>query len=159
MLKQTLQENIETKLFAESFGGILICGINWGGKQSDLVEIDNTQKSFFSAPMYIGKFHNRILKWFELWGHPLSANEIEIGKFEKSIIYTNWLSTKSPNFNGNIYNDCVSNRELFLSMIEYLKPGLIFFLSTKLHESLNSSDCILSVTKSLGRLVKDKNFI
>lgn len=47
MIKHTLQENIETKLCAESFGGILICGVNWAGKQSDLVEIDNTQKSFF----------------------------------------------------------------------------------------------------------------
>lgn len=153
--------NIETNIYPESFGGILICGINWGGDESDMVLEESNYKTFFSnKKQYDWKFRNRILKWFELWGHKLSTSENDIGKLEISISYTNWLDSKSKNFEGkNIYSECVINNQLFFNILDFLKPRLIFFMSNQLLEAFNSKVCRPKVNEILGNQIRQKNYL
>lgn len=145
-----LLENIETEINEYSFGGILICGINWGGNSDDV--IDSSPKTFFSdQENKKWNFRNRILKWFESWGHLLKTDVMEIGRFEKSITYTNWLGTKSPNMDGkNVFFECSTSPQLFIETINYLKPSIIMFASCDLQYALNSESCISHVTHIFG---------
>lgn len=150
--------NIETKIYEECTGGILICGINWGGNETDRLNEDSNYKTFFSNEnRYNWKFRNRILKWFELWEHKLVSKEKDIGKFEKSISYTNWLCIKSKNFDGkSILHECVKNNQIFINTLEFLKPRLIFFMSNQLLEAFNSKECLPKAIELFGIKTKEK---
>ncbi|MBS1552234.1 MAG: hypothetical protein JST15_09235 [Bacteroidetes bacterium] len=146
------KSNIETQIYKESYNGILICGLNWGGVPSnDISCFKENEKKFFSHKMYDEKFRNRILKWFELWDIPIETEEDKIGSFEKSIIYTNWLDSKSKNLDGvDTLNQLKTNYAQILQTIKILTPKIIIFFSKNLMYAINSDEILNQINKILG---------
>lgn len=151
--------NTATACFAENRkAGIMICGINWGGSPEE--ESTEEKESFFSdSSVNSYPYRNRLLVWFELFGHPLSTKPENAGVFEKSIIQTNWLNNQSPNMNGkSLYTECVNQWANFEYHLSTLEPKIIVFLSVSLLDTLNSQACIKNATKTLGEACKPDYF-
>lgn len=146
------KSNIETQIYKESYNGILVCGLNWGGTPTD----DNSnfkqnEKKYFSHEMYDYRFRNRILSWFKLWDIKIETEEEKIGSFEKSIIYTNWLCSKSENLDGiDTLSQLKTNYTQIIHTIKVLTPKIIIFLSKNLMYAINSDEILAKVTKVLG---------
>lgn len=145
------KDNIETRLYNECYNGILVCGLNWGGtaKENDTFFTEN-EKQFISHPIYNNyKFVNRIVKWFSLFGHELSS--VNPGKFEKSFVYTNWLTSQSPQFDkSNPYSKLLQDTNHIVSIIHQLKPSIIFFFSKNMIFAINEVDIYDRVKSILG---------
>lgn len=143
--------NSPTKIYPENEqGGLLICGINWGGDPDESQEAE--EKSFFSdSQVNAYRLRSRVVNWFRLFGHPLVEERGKEGPFERSIIQTNWLRGKSRNVKGkNLINDCSANAESLLCHLEKFHPRLILFLSNTLLMALNSPPCKSQVEEILG---------
>lgn len=145
--------NIETQIYKESYNGILICGLNWGGSSAnDNSYFKKNEKKYFSHKIYDYRFRNRILKWFELWDIKIETKEEKIGIFEKSIIYTNWLGSKSKNLDGiDTVTQFKANYTQILHTIKILTPKIIIFLSKELMYAINSDEILIQVNKILGK--------
>lgn len=147
--------NLATKLFPESRqGGLMICGINWGGAPDEgyVWSRDVTGDSFFSDARFNDfPYRNRLLKWFELFGHSLATSEDKAGEFEKSIVQTNWLRSQSPNMRDKDLNaECVSEWGNFEFHIARLQPKLLMFMGVQLLDILNSPACAGPAERLLG---------
>lgn len=143
--------NTTTACFNENReAGIMICGINWGGSPD--APANQEIASFFSdITVNNYPYRNRLLKWFELLGHPLSVRSDTVSEFERSIIQTNWLSSQSPNMSGKlIISECINEWDNFEYHLQQLKPKIIIFSSVSLLEALNSEKCIESANALLG---------
>jgi hypothetical protein len=83
--------NTLTKLFPEnSKGGLVICGINWGGDPNDAEDTTGPRSFFSDSSVNKTPYRDRLVSWFALLGHPLSHDTA--GPFERCIVQTNWLS-------------------------------------------------------------------
>lgn len=149
--------NTTTASFTENReGGLMICGINWGGSEdetpNDGDNLKKERKSFFSdADVNNWPYRNRLLRWFELFGHPLRTTEDLSNQFERSIIQTNWLSSQSKNMAGkSIRAECISEWDNFAWHVQTIKPKIIVFLSVSLLDTLNSSACVENAKLILG---------
>lgn len=122
--------NVATAKFAENYvEGIMVCGINWGGDPSG--NMTPEEPSFFSdKDVNDYPYRNRLLRWFQLWGHSLETVRGRDGAFERSIIQTNWLSDQRRTMHGqDTYETCVSNRDNFFLHLRALRPRLVFFFA------------------------------
>jgi len=93
------------------------------------------------------------LEWFENWGHQLEKAEPKLGKFERSISYTNWLTSKTTNIK-DIYKKCIKDYSSIFQTLNELKPRLMFLLSAQLLYALNSQDCLKIATQIFGKCEK-----
>ncbi|MWJ26726.1 hypothetical protein GPM19_00640 [Halomonas sp. ZH2S] len=127
---------VHTRIIEENReGGLLLCGINHGyskhDERQDATGIDrsDSHKSFFSdSEVNDYPFRNKIVSWFDLWGYELARSKRLAGRFERSIIQTNWLQTCSNNVRGvNTQRACIEEHKSFLETCSALKPGIIFF--------------------------------
>lgn len=121
-------------------GSLLLCGLNHGYSKNDErldavgVERADPYKSFFSDRRVNDYLYRNILvKWFDLWGYPLSGDEDLAGPFERSIVQTNWLQTCSHDLEGvNVQQECIAQCESFLATCAVLKPKVILFFGREL---------------------------
>lgn len=93
-----LQFSTDPGLLAK--GGLLICGINWGG-DSDNPEVEQPSESwapYFSHPGNSSRYQTCLLKWFDLWGWKL--NPVEPTPLDLAILQTNLFFTQSKSFPG-----------------------------------------------------------
>jgi hypothetical protein len=126
--------NLDTRLYEDgSSGGLMICGYNSAGPVDTAVPTGPVHgESFFSDDRLVGVgggYRRKIVRWFELLGHPLAGAESRAGPFERSIVQTNWLTDQSPNLNGrSIVPELVRARANFEFHVEQLKPRLVFFM-------------------------------
>lgn len=110
-------------------GGLLICGINHGysneDERKDNAGIDRSDKykSFFSDKEVNNySFRNRIAASFELWGYALHSDKQVAGKFEKSLVQTNWLNTVYLGMSKNL----TAGRHALMTTVTSLKSALCF---------------------------------
>ena len=150
--------NTTTASFTENReGGLMICGINWGGSEEETPNDGDTlkkeKKSFFSdADVNNWPYRNRLLTWFELFGHPLKTTENMSNQFERSIIQTNWLSSQSKNMAGkSLRAECIREWDNFEWHVQTIRPKIIIFLSVSLLDTLNSSACAEKANLLLGK--------
>ena len=135
--------NVETRKYEEnSQGGLMICGMNWGGEQSlDPKCPSNAKKppTFFSDTTNAYEYKDKIVDWFGYFGHPLKRVKEEARRFEKSILQTNWLTHQSKDTTKIKYPvDYVAGWENFERRLIALNPKLIIFLSVSLLDVFNS---------------------
>jgi len=158
---------IHTKLFeANSKGSLLICGAEHGYSKRDLKQdsmgIDriNERRSFFSdSSVNNYPFRNTIVNWFKLWGYSLSNNLDTVTEFDKSIVQCNWLQTSANNMKGrNTAREYIDASSDFLLICKELKPSLIIFISTKLHEAFSSDDLSGQVEDIFGKRISSLEF-
>lgn len=143
--------NVMTACFDENrAGGIMVCGINWGGDPNG--EPSHESASFFSDEAVNNyPYRNRLLKWFNLWGEPLETKRGKEGAFERSIVQTNWLSDQTPTMHGrSIVEACVAKKSDFLFHLQTLRPRIILFCGSTLSKALNDPRCKAGAEGSLG---------
>ncbi len=143
--------NIATKLFPEGEkGGLLICGVNWGGDPSEPSTAENP--SFFSDKRVNDyRYRNRLVKWFALLGHPLEEKDGMETSFERSIVQTNWLYGQAKDMRDkDIVAECIAHPDCFLYHIETLRPSLVMLVGLGLFKALNASTCRERAERSLG---------
>ncbi|GHS90032.1 hypothetical protein FACS189487_11280 [Campylobacterota bacterium] len=154
--------NIATGLFKgyNDKEGIMVCGYEWGYSKADL-ERDSKNDSpppqdssennaIFSKNPY--PFARRIIKWFSLWGHPLSEKE---DAFEKTIVQTNWCDTQAHHVEENYWDKLLATDQLanFLKHVKELQPRLILFFGSKQIEVLQDSRAIAPFQEIVGKIV------
>ena len=138
--------NLATSQFPENReGGLMICGINWGGPEdAAALTQDVFGDSFFSDARFVAgpsPYRRNIIRWFELFGHPLAGSESEAGPFERSVVQTNWRSDQSPHVKGeSAHAELVRAWGNFEFHVEQLKPRLLMFMGVNLLETLNSTE-------------------
>jgi hypothetical protein len=93
--------------------GLMICGYEWGFSKTDQETLqggehprNNVQYVFSNKAAEYGPVANswaydkRIIKWFEIWGHPLKT-EGHGGDFEKCLLQTNWCDDMNNRITGS----------------------------------------------------------
>lgn len=150
--------NVPTAPYLENqAGGIMVCGINWGGEPSSVAE----EPSFFSdATVGDDRFRNRLLSWFELWGYPLATERGHEGAFERSIVRTNWLRDQQRSMRGKeIVAACIAGKDNFFRHLRALRPRVVFFCGSTLIHTLNDARCKNETIECLGRPKEDLRYI
>ncbi len=148
--------NLATRVFDENhIGGLMICGINWGGPEdSTPLTKDEFGESFFSDARFAdgpSPYRRNVVRWFFLLGHPLAGSEKGAGPFERSIVQTNWLPDQSPNMSGRATRlELVGEWGNFQFHLERLKPKLLMFMGVQLLEALNSPECLAGTVHIFG---------
>ena len=144
--------NSPTKRFVEnSAGGLVICGLNWGGDPAGPATGDEP-RSFFSDPrVNRAPYRDRLVSWFGRLGHPLSTEVA--GPFERSIIQTNWLSGayfQSRNMTGKLGSllDATILADV-VRRFRLLRPRLIVFAGITVFDAF--STCHSSFEDVIGR--------
>lgn len=150
--------------------GLAIIGYEWGGTSEENHHPDqehprptsnNTQATFsYKTPLY-GKqalkwpYDSRIHKWFQMWGHPLSRENLG-GTFEKSIVQTNWCNDQNPRITGSIYKklNAPENLSNFLFHIRELDPELIIFMGSAMINVLQNPSILQEFTSIMGPITQ-----
>ena len=163
--------NIANSLFAglNDKRGILICGYEWGfSKEDQRLYVDGYEPVFdpnavtiFSnkVPSYgeralAWRYDKRIIKWFGLWGHPLSGHGLG-GEFEKCLVQTNWCNTQGHSIAGN-YCQRLSQAEQvenFLFHAQILDPSLIIFMGSAIIDVLQAREVMEGFVKTAGKQI------
>lgn len=161
--------NIGNSIFTghNDIEGIFLCGYEWGYGKTDQAE-DETGLSIepnfdakytFSnkSPCYGEKafkwrYDNRIIKWFELWGHPLNREGLG-SDFDKSFIQTNWCSTQDNKIDGNCYEKLMQTEQInnFINHISGFKPKITFFFGSRLINALQDNRVTKQFTDIMGK--------
>ncbi len=91
--------NMRNKIFKESAGGILICGINWGGDPNGKDDGYSGKYAFTDKEHNSFRYSETLIKWFEAWGIKLDRSSSP-GPLERSFIQTNWCDSQSKDAKG-----------------------------------------------------------
>lgn len=172
-MSSTPELNIGNSIF-EGFNdknGILLCGYEWGGDPSgegpDFDRLKSHKHTFSNkAPGYGDAILNepydrRLIKWFGLWGHPLSREGLG-GNFEKSLIQTNWCDTQATDMRDvDVYGKLLDPLQVdnFLFHVATLEPRVIFFLGIKQLECLQHPDVLPKFERIAGKSLGEPNFV
>jgi hypothetical protein len=162
----TTEVMFDTREFPEQRGGMLVCGINWGGDPATTSADPNRERyyrSFFSdaSPEVMNqcRYRDRILCWLSLLGLSLKTTPEDAGPLERSISQVNWLSDQTPDTSDqNNLTRCIAENEFFFRHLDYVRPSFILFLSCDLLRALNASQCLPEAESILGRRCADPGF-
>lgn len=132
--------------------GIAICGYEWGFSKKDQEQFSNGAEPEFD-PHAITTFPNKvpahgeraldwiyerkIIKWFGLWGHPLSRQGVD-GVFERCLVQTNWCNTEGHHIEENYFQKLSANDQIenFLFHVRTLDPALLLFMGSAMIDVL-----------------------
>jgi hypothetical protein len=122
---------VSTKDKPERYGGILICGTNYGGKARP--EIDMTEWADYFTDYKSNRtgdwFVSRLMSWFNWWGLPLETQEGKPTELNLAITQTNLFYDASPacdvsSKTKSEMNDAYTKLEIIIR--HYDISGLIF---------------------------------
>lgn len=128
--------------------GLMICGYEWGFSEADQKLYESGEEVFFDknaittfsnkSPAhgeraFTWKYDKRVVKWFGLWGHPLSRDGLG-GIFEKLILQTNWCNTEGYKIEENYHKKLTNQEQIenFISHIKEFEPSLILFMGSEI---------------------------
>lgn len=132
-------ERFATASFPETYRGLYLCGINWGGEDSDRMAAQvRARRSFFSDDSIDGyPYRTRILTWFALWGRPLAREPARAGPLERAISQTNWLSDRSKRSEHRTQPAyLLDHLDEFLDVCRERNPRVILLLGSCLGSAL-----------------------
>lgn len=147
--------------------GLMICGYEWGlskkdqeldylGKDvfcdKDAVTIFSNKSPAFGERAFSWRYDNRIVKWFEIWGHPLSR-EVLGGDFEKCIMQTNWCNTEGNKITENYYQKLTDPEQVknFIFHIRHFEPSLIIFMGSEMMNVLQDAKVLERFSDVMGQ--------
>lgn len=152
--------------------GIMLCGYEWGFSKSDqytsLIQERNrigVPHAFSNKAAEYGeianswKYDQRIIYWFELFGHKLSQRETG-GNFEKCLLQTNWCDTQNNKMEGDYWSKLLepSQADNFITHIEMFKPRLIFFFGSQIIKILQSDKVLPRFIETAGEVTELLSF-
>lgn len=147
--------------------GLMICGYEWGFSEADKKLFESGEEVFFDknaittfsnkSPAhgdraFTWKYDKRIVKWFSLWGHPLSREGLG-GDFEKLILQTNWCNTEGYKIQENYYTKLTNQEQIenFIFHIKKFTPSLILFMGSEIINILQDSSVKHRFEEILGQ--------
>lgn len=161
--------NLGNSIFAglNSERGIMICGYEFGLNKEDqrIAESGETQfcdpgaVTTFSnkSPMHGDRafgwvYDNRIIKWFALWGHPLSREGLG-GDFEKCILQTNWCDTEGNRIEEDYFSKLTSEDQInnFIFHVAEFEPMLLFFMGSEMINILQDARVLPRFVEVVGQ--------
>lgn len=162
--------NIATGIFKghNDSQGIMICGYEWG--EDDTNEADEDQVFNKDIPVTFSnkvpcygekalnwRYDKKIIKWFELWGHPLSRIDSG-GNFEKCILQTNWCNSQNKKMNGDYWKKLLAEEQInnFVFHVNSFKPRLIIFFGSQMIHILQNEKVLNPFRNVMGAIVSDK---
>jgi len=146
--------------------GLMICGYEWGYSKEDQRLDESDEDCFYDkdaittfsnkSPMhgdraFSWRYDNRIIQWFDMWGHPLSREELGSG-FEKCIIQTNWCDTEGNTINEDYYRKLTNPRQIenFIFHIKTFEPSVIFFMGSQIIDILQDEKVLDKFVDIMG---------
>ena len=114
--------NMRNKIFKESKGGILICGINWGGDPNGKDDGNSGKYAFTDKEHNSFRYSETLIGWFKAWG--IELDRPNPGPLERSFIQTNWCDSQSKNASGVSGYD-YDHTELFKLIKEYQPRAIV----------------------------------
>lgn len=150
----------DTAGFPEQHGGMMICGIDWGGDPEKTMRDQDRDKycrSFFSddSSQWIMNrciYRKRIVEWLGELGLKLESDPKKAGPLEKSISQINWLPDQSVNTaHQNNLARCTAEHDFFIQHLQHVRPSMVLFLSCDLLRALNTQPCLHKTEHILGK--------
>lgn len=155
--------------------GIMICGYEWGFSKQDQLEdethtatpenkdartIFSNKSPRFGDKAFYWKYDNRIIKWFELWGHRLSRDGLG-GDFEKTLMQTNWCDTQGHSMPKETHAKLLDKYQVdnFIYHIRELDPSLILFMGSALIQILQNEKVLGRFSEIMGGPTSAPRFI
>ncbi len=146
--------------------GLMICGYEWGFSKEDQRLFDSGEPVFHNQTANTTfsnkypahgeralswRYDNRIIKWFSLWGHPLSRDGLG-DDFEKCILQTNWCNTDGHKIRENYYTKLTNPQQLknFIHHIKTFTPDLIFFMGSEMINILQDKRVMGMFSEEMG---------
>ncbi len=127
----SIQYRFANRLGEHSLGGIILCGMNWGGGGHGTTEANNFDgwTEYFSSLENRYKYQEEIIKWFAAWGFPLTPDDPSI--MDKALSQTNLFLNSSKHFNHKSYaeEDWIEALENLSQSVSMLKASAILFFS------------------------------
>ena len=146
--------------------GLMICGYEWGFSEKDQRMVESGEEIFFDKDAvtvfpnkspahgkraFSWKYDNRVIKWFSLWGHPLSREALG-GDFEKCLVQTNWCNTEGHKIDEDYYHKLTNSEQLenFIFHIKELEPSLILFMGSEMINILQDKNVMKLFSEVMG---------
>jgi hypothetical protein len=168
--KERIVLNLATGLFKgyNDKDGIMLCGYEWGYSKADrereekqgppVLDFSKNDAVFSNKAAFYGecaknfRYDQRIIKWFGLWGHPLSE---EKGAFEKTLVQTNWCDGCDHHVEGDYRDKLLAPDQVanFLKHVETLRPRLILFFGSRMIGILQDRRVIAPFQEIAGKIV------
>lgn len=150
----------------------MLCGYEWGFSKSDqessLIQEQNrsgvphvfsNKAAEYGDAANSWKYDQRIIYWFELFGHKLNRQETG-GDFEKCLLQTNWCDTQNNKMEGDYWSKLLEPSQIdnFIAHIEMFKPRLIFFFGSQIIKILQSEKVLSRLMGVVGLVTESLNF-
>lgn len=146
--------------------GIMLCGYEWGFSKEDQEAISsgdepkpdfNAQTTFANKSPTYGemafkwRYDNRIIKWFELFGHPLNRQGLG-GDFEKCLLQTNWCDSQGHSIQGSYHAKLTDGKQVdnFLNHVAHFEPRLLMFFGSAMIDVLQAPEIKSSFEEICG---------
>lgn len=144
----------------------MICGYEWGYSKVDQKRHESGEELFYDenatttfsnkSPAhgdraFNWRYDNRIIRWFEIWEHPLNRKGLG-GDFEKCIIQTNWCNTEGNKIKENYYQKLTDPDQIenFIFHIRTLEPFIIFFMGSQMIDILQDKKVFDKFVQIMG---------
>lgn len=155
--------------------GLMLCGYEWGNSKKDQEAEKNGENRWKPNGKYFvfsnkgyglensdaaedARYDKNIIKWFKLWGHPLSTDG-HGGDFEKCIVQTNWCDSQSHSTEAIERKLLVPHQvDNFIAHLQFLEPKLIIFFGSKLLRVMQNNQVIGRVENLLGKKLNTPEF-
>ena len=151
---------------------LMLCGYEWGFSKSDqesLLIQENTRSGvphvFSNKAIEYGeaangwRYDQRIIYWFELFGHKLSQRDVG-GGFERCLLQTNWCDTQNHKMDGDYWSKLLEPSQIknFIVHIEMFRPKLIFFFGSQIIRILQSNKVLPKFIENEGAMTEQLRF-
>ncbi len=123
------QNEFATLLTEKSFGGLVICGTNWGaggGASGDTSESGHAPGLFWNRP-YSYPYQRELKAWLEFWGYDLAQRPPP--KLDHAISQTNFFLDSTKTFRQRDSFDWGSAIERLSGALGALRPSGVIFCS------------------------------
>jgi hypothetical protein len=174
MHNSNFQPNIGNSIFPgfNDIQGLMLCGYEWGFSSCDQKASQIQEKKRNGVPHVFSnkaaeygeaanswKYDQRIIYWFELFGHRLIQKEAG-GNFEKCLLQTNWCDTQNNKMEGDYWSKLLAPSQVnnFISHVEMFRPRLIFFFGSQIIKILQSDKVLPRFIKTAGKITEPLSY-
>ncbi|UNU73439.1 hypothetical protein LU293_00540 [Moraxella nasovis] len=151
--------------------GLVICGYEYGESKADAkyeqqaatdevqANPKDLQFTFANKTPFLGEkalkvpYDNRIIKWFELWGHRMDRDGLG-DDFTKSIMQTNLSNTQANRVED--YEEIAAGIDGFVEFLQALEPSVILFMGSKNSDFINRAENLPKIEAVLGKQLGER---
>ena len=123
------QNEYSTPLTERSVGGLVVCGINFGGDENDPSNVQYCKPFVDQAQEDSFPFHRKILDWFGAWGHDLRG---DMAAHADRLSHTNYFMDQSVAQKERTNEGWLEAFPGFVARIAALEPAGVLICSPEI---------------------------